>query len=445
MKRLLCMILALVMVACLFAGCAPKAEEPAKDEEKAPAASDKEDDKAPADEPAEEVATIKVGSLWPLTGGSASIGQSHADGAEMAIAEINANGGVKSMGGAKIELVGADTESSPDVGSTAAERLITEDEVVMIIGAYNSTVCISASEVAQKYNIPFVSMGGVATAVTERGYDHVFRVNNTATYDVLEMLRGLDDVLADLGETTLTYSLIYENSDWGADNARIWKEAADERGWTCLVDEPVVNGQADMTSQVLKIKQANADVVNCSFYVDDSIIFQTAMYANNVKPRLGIWAVGGGYQDKAFFEAMDIAAYDGVFVQEDWDVSGMLNHQWIADLNVEVKAEYGYDITSFFAQGWTAAYVAYYALEAAGATDDASICEALRGLEIYNSDDERALLTGYTAVIFNEKGQNTYNDGPTGGTIVQYQDGKAIGLYPEEHRFPDATARIPLN
>jgi len=444
MKRILAIILALVLVLSL-AACArgDNGTDKKDDENKTDNKTDTDDKKDDNnDDSSEDV--ILVGSLWPLTGGSASIGQSHADGAEMAIKEINANGGVKSMGGAKIKLVSADTETSPDVGSTACERLITEDKVCMVIGAYNSTVCISASEVAQKYSIPFVSMGGVATAVTERGYDHVFRVNNTVTYDVVEMLAGLDDILEELGEDTLTYSLIYENSDWGADNARIWKEAADERGWTCLVDEPVTNGQADMTSQVLKLKEADADVINVSFYVDDSIVFQNALYANNVVPRLGVWSVGGGYQDKAFFSSLDPSIYDGVFVQEDWDVSGKLNHKWIADLNEDVKAEYGYDMTSFFAQGWTAAYIAYYALEAAGATDDVSIINALKGLEVWNSDDERALLTGYTAVVFDEKGQNTYGGGATGGTIVQYQNGEAIGLYPESHRFPGAVANIPL-
>lgn len=445
MKRVLCLILALVFAFSLVACAAKPADSSNSGSSNSGSQTENKENASSDASGSGDAEVVKIGSLWPLTGGSASIGQSHADGAEFAIKKINEAGGIKSMGGAKIELVGADTETSAEAGATACERLITEDGVCMIIGAYNSTVCISASEVAQNYSIPFVSMGGVATAVTERGYDHVFRVNNTATYDVLEMITGLDAVLKDLGEDTLTYALIYENSDWGSDNARIWKEAAGERGWTCLVDEPVVNGQADMTSQILKIKESGADVVNCSFYVDDSLVFQSGMYANGVTPRLGIWSVGGGYQDKSFFEGLDKEVYEGVFVQEDWDVSGLLNHQWIADLAEEVKAEYGYNMTSFFAQGWTAAYVAYYALEAAGATDDASIVEALKNLHIINSDDEPALLTGYTEVIFDEKGQNTYGGGATGGTIVQYQDGEAIGMYPESHRFPGATPRVPLS
>lgn len=443
MKRLLCILLALVMIFSLVACGADDSSSDTKNDDSSAADKDTSDDAAAGDDSG-SADVVKVGSLWPLTGGSASIGQEHAEGAEMAINEINANGGIKSMGGAKIELVGADTESSPETGSTACERLITEDEVCAIIGAYNSTVCISSSEVAQKYSIPFISMGGVATDVTERGYDHVFRINNTATYDVVEMIVGLDDVLEALGEDTLTYALIYENSDWGADNARIWKEYADQRGWTCVLDEPVVNGQADLTSQVLKIKESGADVVNASFYVDDSIVFQTAMYANNVVPRLGMWSVGGGYQNSDFFETLSPEMYNYVFVQEDYDVAGIKNHKWIQELSAQIEEEYGHPLTSFFAQGWTAAYITYYILEAAGSTDDEAICEAARNLHVVNSETERALLTGYTAVKFDEKGQNTFDGGATGGTIVQYQDGEAIALYPAEHAFPDAEAVIPV-
>ena len=386
---------------------------------------------------------VKIGSLWPLTGGSATIGQQHADGAEAAIKEINANGGIKSMDGAQIELVVADTQTAADQASVACERLITDDDVSLIIGAYNSTCCISASEVAQKYSIPFISQGGVATDVTERGYDYVYRINNTATFDVQEMIVALDEVCKEYNLDTLTYALIYENTDWGSDNARIWKDLADERGWTCVLDEPVTNGQADMTSQVLKIKESGADVCNVSFYTDDAIVFANAMYANQVDLPYGIWSVGGGWQDSAFYESVSPEVYEYTFVQEDWDMSGVQNKEWIKEVAQQCKDTYGYEMSSFFAQGWTAAYVAYYALESAGTTDAEALRDAIANLNIQNSDEERALLSGYSAIVFDEKGQNTFGGGPTGGTIVQYQNSEPVALYPAEHSS-GGTAVLPI-
>ncbi|MCD8084271.1 MAG: hypothetical protein LUE86_12395, partial [Clostridiales bacterium] len=105
-----------------------------------------------------------------------------------------------------------------------------------------------------------------------------------------------------------------------------------------------------------------------------------------------------------------------------------------------------YNMSSFFAQGWTAAYIAYYALEAAGSTTNTDIQAALKGMEVRNGDEERALLTGYTAVIFDEKGQNTYDGGATGGTIVQYQGGEndPVALYPKEHSVEGNKAVLPV-
>ena len=443
-KRLLSIGLAAAMTVSMIAGCgnssAGTGEAPAANTEEAGGQSE-DAAEAPA---AASGDIVKIGSLWPLTGGSATIGQQHADGAEAAIKEINANGGIKSMGGAQIQLVVADTETAADKASVACERLITDEGVSMIIGAYNSTCCISSSEVAQKYSIPYISQGGVATAVTDRGYDYVFRINNTATYDVLEMITALDTICEENNLDTLTYALVYENSDWGADNARIWKEAADERGWTCVLDEPVTNGQADMTSQVLKVKDSGADVLNVSFYTDDSIVFSNALYANQVDLPWGVWSVGGGWQDAAFFEALDQDVYNYHFVQEDWDMSGVQNHEWIQEVAAQCKEVYGYEMTSFFAQGWTVAYMAYYALEAAGTAEAEALRDAIKGIELHNDGTDRALLSGYSAIVFDDKNQNTFDGGATGGTIVQYQDGVAVPLYPAEHSVEGNTPILPI-
>ena len=89
-------------------------------------------------------------------------------------------------------------------------------------------------------------------------------------------------------------------------------------------------------------------------------------------------------------------------------MSGVQNYDWIKEVAEQCEAEYGYKMDSFFAQGWTAAYVAYYALEAAGSTDAAAIRDALAGLELHNDGTDRAFLSGYSAVVFDEKGQNTF-------------------------------------
>ena len=83
--------------------------------------------------------TIKVGILLPLSGPAAPIGVNSLNGHKMAVEEINSAGGIPSLGGAKIELVVADSGGDPKNGLTQAERLITKDKVVSIMGAYQSS------------------------------------------------------------------------------------------------------------------------------------------------------------------------------------------------------------------------------------------------------------------------------------------------------------------
>ena len=251
--KMVAAILTLLMVLSTLGGCV--SSTPAATNAPATAAPTQAGTQ-PTNAPA--VTEVKVGFVWPLTGGSATIGQAHDDGARMAIEEINANGGIKSLGGAKIVPVVADSETTPDVGSNQVERLITKENVSIVVGCYNSAVTFPASEVAQRYSTPFLSQGGVKNEISERGYEWVFRINNKATYDVEEMLKGIDLCAQENGIEVKTYALIYESTDWGSNNAKIWKEYADKRGWECVLDEPVTVGQSDMSSQVLKIKQSGA-------------------------------------------------------------------------------------------------------------------------------------------------------------------------------------------
>ncbi len=445
-RKLLRMLTLMLVVLMMASGCVSQTA-PATEATEAPT------EEAVTTETSTESAdatVVKIGFVWPLTGGSATIGQQHSDGALAAIEEANANGGILSMGGVKIEAVVYDSETSPDVGSSRVETLCTKDNVDIVVGCYNSAVTFPASEVAQRYSTPFISMGGVKNEITERDYEWVFRVNNKASYDVAEMLKGIDlcletypDVAAEVeADGGLTYALVYESTDWGSDNARIWKEEADKRGWTCVLDEPVTSGQSDMSAQALKIKKANPDVINFSFYTNDAIVFTKALYANKINPRLGVWSVGGGSQDAAFYEACTPAEYEYTFVQEDWNVSMPYLYDWAAQISEDCYAQNGYYITSFYAQGWTAAKVAIAAIEAAGTTDKEAIKVALQNFDVKLEDceDSHIILTGYPEIKFDEDGQNTYSS----GTIIQYQNGVQIGLSPLTAATPGYTPIIPI-
>jgi branched-chain amino acid transport system substrate-binding protein len=119
---------------------------------------------------------VKVGNILPLSGPSASVGQQNKNSQDMAIEEINAAGGIKSLGGTKITMLYADSESKPDKGVAEAERLINTEKVNVLTGCWNSAVTYPTTAVAERYGIPFIVPVSVADKITEQGFKTVFRI-----------------------------------------------------------------------------------------------------------------------------------------------------------------------------------------------------------------------------------------------------------------------------
>src|SRR5258707_1158564 len=137
--------------------------------------------------------TVKIGAIYPLSGNAASAGVHGKAAIETAVEIINnahpelgnlplaKNAGLAGLGGAKVEVVFADNQGSPAVGQNQALRLITEEKVVALAGAYQSGITLTASAIAEKYGIPFVNGESVAANLTERGFKWFFRVTPVAS------------------------------------------------------------------------------------------------------------------------------------------------------------------------------------------------------------------------------------------------------------------------
>src|ERR1700751_1706413 len=169
---------------------------------------------------------VKIGAIYPLTGGAASAGN-HAKCAIEGGADIinNAhpefgnfplakNAGLAGLGGAKVELVFADNQGSPAAGQNQTLRLITEEKVVAITGAYQSGVTLTASAVAEKYGIPFVNGESVAANLTERGFKWFFRLTPIAS----DIARIDYDFLTDMkasGIKTDSVAIVHDTTEYG--------------------------------------------------------------------------------------------------------------------------------------------------------------------------------------------------------------------------------------
>jgi len=381
--------------------------------------------------------TVKIGGLWPLSGGASTIGTEERDGMQYAIDEINNAGGIKALGGAKLVPVFADTQSKPDVGVSQADRLLGREKVVLLLGAYNSAVTFPVTDVAERYGIPMLVNGAVKTEITERHYKNVFRICNKATYDVNEMVTSLNEFSVAKKMKVTSIGIIYDSSDWGADTAKIMRDYAVKAGWKLLLNEPVPSGQTDLNPVILKVKSANPDVLFVALYTPEHILFNKVYAANKINPKFGLWSVGAGSEDPAFYKAVPNSMTEYMFVQDDWDTGGPAREAWKAKLGKACKDKYGYAMGTYWAQGYITSYVAKEVLEKAGSTDPAALRNALTKLDITSGP---ALLVGYQRIKFDENGQNTFAH----GTISQRQGGKRIVLWPDKNKTPGADVILPI-
>jgi branched-chain amino acid transport system substrate-binding protein len=142
--------------------------------------------------PASAADAVKIGVVFPLSGNAASAGNAARAAVELGAEIVNTahpdlkplplaeGAGLPNLGGAKIELVVADHQGDPSVGQQQTLRLITQEKVTAILGAYQSNVSFTATAVAERYGIPFVVGDSVAANITGRGYKWVFRVTPVA-------------------------------------------------------------------------------------------------------------------------------------------------------------------------------------------------------------------------------------------------------------------------
>src|SRR6202795_2064131 len=176
--------------------------------------------------------TVKIGAIYPLSGNAASAGVHGKAAIETAVDIINnahpelgnlplaKNAGLAGLGGAKVEVVFADNQGSPAVGQNQALRLITEEKVVALSGAYQSGITLTASAIAEKYGIPYVNGESVAANLTERGFKWFFRTTPVAS----DLARVYNDFLTDMkaaGAKTDSVALVHDNTEYGTSVATV--------------------------------------------------------------------------------------------------------------------------------------------------------------------------------------------------------------------------------
>lgn len=342
---------------------------------------------------------VKIGNIIPLSGPSATVGQQGKYAREMAVEEINAAGGIASLGGAKMELIYADSESKPEKGVAEAERLINTAKVHVLTGCWNSAVTYPTTAVAERYGIPFVVPVSVADKITEQGFRTVFRIaakDSWWTRDQFEFLKHMQE---EFDTKIERLAFIYENGDWGKGFAGQWKTLAEQAGYQVVLDEPYPSTATDLSPVVQKIRRARPDVLMLVSNAADAILLTNTLAEYKVKLK-AIVASGGGHADPSFLKATGKNA-QYLFDIVEWETD--INKPGAKAANDKFKQKHGQNLTGEAVDAYLAMYVLKDALERAGSLEPAKIREALAAT---NLTDGPGMIVGYDAVKFDATGQN---------------------------------------
>lgn len=321
---------------------------------------------------------IKIGTILPLTGDASPLGQLGKEAREMAIEEINADGGIESLDGAKLELVFGDSQGKPEIGVSEAERLITQEEVVMLNGSYQSGVTLPASAVAQKYKKVWFAPVPSDPAITERDYDYVFRIADTSGMRVASQIKFMKELAANQGVELKTAALVYENTAWGQGVAKEWNKQLPEVGFEIVVDEPYDKSSANLTPVVTKVKNANPDVVLLVSYVSDATLLANGFNEQKVQPKLFL-ATSGGYADPEYIANTGENTL-GIFDVSAWESD--VSRPFSKEVNEKFNEKYGHPMNGEAVKAYTGMYVIKDVLERAGSTDSEAIRDAFAATDI---------------------------------------------------------------
>jgi branched-chain amino acid transport system substrate-binding protein len=336
--------------------------------------------------------------------------------AAMAVDEINAAGGIASLGGAPLELVSADSTGAPDVGQSEAERLIGEG-VSALIGTYQSSVTTNVATVAEREGVPLVIDVAVADSILEQGFTNVFRLQPNAT----SMGNNGAEYLSQLGDGDIkTVSYLHDDTAFGESVSAAFTEAAKEYGIEVIVDIPYPPFEVtDLTTEMSRAAAAEPDVIVITGYYNDGLLAARAAVDLDVDVKAVIGIAQGAFHTPQFVEDF------GEDAELFWNSNYHFNSSDARVVSVLTKFEdtFGEAMDTESVLAYQAVYVIADALERAGSSDPAAVRAALAETNI-----PEHFLAYPGPITFNAEGENT-NAQPT---LMQVQGGLVLQVAPAD-------------
>jgi branched-chain amino acid transport system substrate-binding protein len=371
------------------------------------------------------VKEIKIALAYPLSGPLSRSGNLTVQGAKAAMAWVNDNGGIKSLGGAKLVPVIADTSSTVEGAASAMDRLCRDPEIVMAMGSWASSLTLSTTEVTERLGIPHFSISLVDT-LHERGFKWGFYVSPpastlsaTSTGYVLDLAKGL-------GRTVKTAMIVGDTSAGSKFTYESERKFLPSVGVKIIGEETWAMGTlTDATPVMQKVKSLNPDIV----IFNPTAITETQMCLMKRKEMgIRIPFLTGGYAADSSFRSIGAEALEGMILYSQCYPNKQWPQDWIKRTLEQCKKEYSDEpwVGQDLGYAWSMVPIMAEILERAGSTDREAIRAAAHKMDLHDVMATRAMAK--QGIAFEENGRIVQKY--QGTLIVQWQKGVPRVVYP---------------
>jgi len=341
---------------------------------------------------------VPIAAVYPMTGPTGSFGQEMMKGWNLAVEEINAQGGIKSLGGARIRTELRDTEGKPRVGMSEVEKVARDKAIPLMAGCWASTVTFPVSQVSEQYGLPHLIGIATQTQIMRRGFQYVFRYamdNERSGKNIVDFVQYQGKRT---GKAAKRAAMMTVDDNFGRDLARSIKKAIEGTDQKIVAEIYYPLKVTSVDVEVAKIKAANPDVIYLTGFLYDATLITKALRVHRVNP-LGIVTLGGTSNPEYLRMTGNMAEY--FFGQYKYDSD--LNRREVQEFDAKVMRRYGRHGNPFIATGYGLVYLIKDVLERAGTIERDKVRDAIASTNITRG---RALVLPGKFVRFDKNHEN---------------------------------------
>jgi len=369
---------------------------------------------------------VKMAMIVPLSGPWARQGQLLRQGADMAIDEINKSGGIKSLGGAKFELVAADAGDSTEKAKNAAQRLLADQpDLIGGFGSWLSSFTLAVTEVTERAQLPWLTLS-YSDAITGRGFKFVFQTSPTADWQAAQTVpTTLDLAEKATGKRPKTLAILQDNTASPVSFGKYLREGGglEKAGLKASVDEIFTPPLSDATPLVSKIRSAKPDFVLMlsSAMPDVKLILEKLDEFKLARGKIPLIGNGAPYGSPELLTTIGPELLEGfLFSVANWPLKGQ--EEFLETFKKRTGEPFA---TQDALCGYGHTWILKEGLEAAGAADKLKVAEAIRNMNLTEGPAARSFPG---PIKFDEKGRR--QNVPM--VFAQWQKGVPLTVLPED-------------